>query len=249
MRLSFFVAAAAALAACMPADGGETRPADAARGQLGARPAAPAAAGAVEPGVHRLQAGGALLYVPKGYRHDRPAPLLVMLHGAGGSAEHSIALGRAHADRLGFLLLAPKSKAQSWDIISARSYGSDVRALDAALREAFAGYAVDAGRIGIGGFSDGASYALSIGLINGELFRDVVAFAPGFVAPGAASGRPRIFISHGTRDRVLPIDACSRRIVPRLESGGYEVDYREFEGGHEVPERIAREALERFARG
>ena len=63
------------------------------------------------------------------------------------------------------------------------------------------------------------------------------------MAPPSLKGRPRIFISHGIRDSVLPIDTCSRRIVPRLEKAGYEVRYHEFDGGHTVPPEIADEAV------
>ncbi len=48
---------------------------------------------------------------------------------------------------------------------------------------------------------------------------------------------------NGTRDEALPIDVCSRRIVPRLEQAGYDVTYREFNGPHTVPPQIAREAV------
>ena len=66
----------------------------------------------------------------------------------------------------------------------------------------------------------------------------------------AASAASRAsFISHGTRDRVLPIDHTSREIVPRLERGGYDVQYREFDGGHIVPPVIAREAVSWFLTG
>jgi predicted esterase len=61
-------------------------------------------------------------------------------------------------------------------------------------------------------------------------------------------GSPQIFVSHGTRDGWLPIESCSRRIVPRLEGAGYEVRYREFDGPHVVPPGIGREAAEWFAR-
>lgn len=44
-------------------------------------------------------------------------------------------------------------------------------------------------------------------------------------------------------DQILPIDQCSRVIVPRLRSMGYDVTYREFEGRHEMPPGIADEAL------
>jgi phospholipase/carboxylesterase len=119
--------------------------------------------------------------------------------------------------------------------------------VDPALGHAFSRCAVDPVRVGVGGYSDGASYALSLGLANGDLFSHVLAFSPGFLAPAGQTGAPRTFVSHGTRDGWLPIDRCSRRIVPRLQRAGYEVRYREFEGGHVVPPAIAREAAAWFA--
>jgi predicted esterase len=55
-----------------------------------------------------------------------------------------------------------------------------------------------------------------------------------------------VFVSHGTRDDVLPIDRTSRRIVPALRDDGYDVTYREFDGGHVVPPEVAREAVDRL---
>ena len=57
-------------------------------------------------------------------------------------------------------------------------------------------------------------------------------------------GRPRFFVSHGTEDAVLPIERCSRRLVPALERQGYDVTYEEFAGGHEVPLPIREQALD-----
>jgi phospholipase/carboxylesterase len=45
---------------------------------------------------------------------------------------------------------------------------------------------------------------------------------------------------------VLPIESCSRRIVPRLQGAGYDVDYREFPEGHIVPQAIVEAAIARF---
>lgn len=172
-------------------------------------------------------------------------PLALMLHGAGGCADHGIELLRPLADEAGILLVATASRGSTWDAL-AGSYGPDVMTIDAALTDVFATHAVDPAHVAIGGFSDGASYALSVGLANGDLFTHVLAFSPGFAAPPAPRGRPRIFVSHGTQDRVLPIDACSRRVVPQLERAGYEVAYREFAGPHTVPDAIAREAVKWF---
>jgi phospholipase/carboxylesterase len=105
---------------------------------------------------------------------------------------------------------------------------------------------VDAGRVAVAGFSDGASYALGLGLANGRLFRQVVAFSPGFVPPGPRTGRPPVYVSHGTDDDVLPVDRTSRDVVPALRDDGYDVTYREFAGGHWVPPEVAREAADRL---
>jgi phospholipase/carboxylesterase len=85
-----------------------------------------------------------------------------------------------------------------------------------------------------------------LGITNGDLFTRVLAFSPGFMAPAGQRGSPRVFISHGTHDGVLPIDSCSRRIVPRLERAGYDVRYREFDGGHTIAPEIALEAVNWF---
>jgi predicted esterase len=204
--------------------------------------------------VHRIavegagprRRGDALLRVPAGHDPGRPAPLAVMLHGAGGHAEHGLALLAGAADAAGLVLLAPAARGRTWDVILG-AFGPDVEAVDAALAEAFARVAVDPARLAVGGFSDGASYALSLGLGNGDLFTHVIAFAPGFAAPARRVGAPRCFVAHGTRDAVLPIGPCSRRLVPALERSGYAVTYREFDGPHTVPADVAAEAVAWFA--
>jgi phospholipase/carboxylesterase len=188
------------------------------------------------------------LYVPAGYRDETPSPLVLLLHGAGEDARDGLAQLREQADEMGLILLAPGSRGPTWDLILNRGrYGPDVAAIDRALGYAFSRCTVDPERVGVGGYSDGASYALALGLANGYLFSHVLAFSPGFLAPTGQTGSPRVFVSHGTRDGWLPIDSCSRRIVPRLQRAGYKVRYREFEGGHVVPPAIAREAASWFA--
>jgi phospholipase/carboxylesterase len=183
------------------------------------------------------------LYVSAGYRPEKPAPLVLLLHGAGEDARDGLAQLRGQANETGIILLALSSRGPTWDLILDRGrYGPDIATIDRVLEHAFSRCAVDPTRVAVGGYSDGASYALSLGLANGDLFSHVLAFSPGFLAPAGQRGSPRIFVSHGTRDGWLPIDSCSRRIVPRLERAGYEVRYREFEGGHVVPPSIARAA-------
>jgi phospholipase/carboxylesterase len=169
-------------------------------------------------------------------------PLLVWLHGAGGDARGILGLVEAEAKDAGIALLVPESRGPSWDVIRG-GLGPDVAFLDAALRHAFDAVPVDLARIAIGGFSDGASYALTLGLANGDLFGRILAFSPGFAVPPDTIGRPAIFISHGRSDEVLPIGPCSRRLVPRLQAAGYRLRYEEFDGGHIVPGWAVTEAL------
>lgn len=186
-----------------------------------------------------------LIFVPSSYREDRPAPLILMLHGAGGTARGGLAPFLNVAEVNGFLLLAPDSRLRTWDVVMG-GYGPDVELIDRALTQTFSRYAVDPTHLALEGFSDGASYALSLGLTNGDLFSHIIAFSPGFMAPAQYNGKPRIYISHGIKDQVLPIDRCSRRIVPKLRAAHYDLLYHEFPGLHNVPVDIAEQALHWF---
>jgi phospholipase/carboxylesterase len=177
---------------------------------------------------------------------DGPIPLLVFLHGAGQSGAGLLRRIGPAADRAGVAVLAPDSRGTTWDAIR-DSFGDDVAFLNRALEHVFTRLAVDPARVALGGFSDGASYAISLGLANGDLFPRIAAFSPGFVISAEPHGHPRFFVSHGTADQILPIDQCSRIIVPRLRSLGYDVTFREFEGRHEMPADIAGDALKWIA--
>jgi predicted esterase len=208
---------------------------------LGVRPG-PALSSAGRTGTVPVEdADGDLLawtFVPEpaddsGYR------LVVSLHGAGGSARQGLGLLLPVAAERGLLVVAPQSSGASWDMIHG-GFGPDVQRLDRVLTEILDRYPVR--RMFVGGFSDGASYALSLGLSNGDLFEAVLAFSPGFAAPQDRRGDPRIFVSHGVADQILPVDRCSRRLVPRLRAMGYDVTYEEFAGGHEVPGQLVQQA-------
>jgi phospholipase/carboxylesterase len=196
-------------------------------------------------GVRRKR--DAQLYVPKLVaQSETAAPFLVYLHGATGSEQQGITKLKDFSDRFGFILLSPASGEGTWDAIRGE-YGADVRMLDEALSKSFELCDVDPKQVGLCGFSDGASYALGLGLANGDLFPSLMAFSPGFVPAGfEAEGRPRVFISHGTEDQILPIETCSRVLVPKLKQHGYRVTYREFEGPHTVPRDVCEEALRWF---
>lgn len=239
--LAIFLAALA-----VPAAAGEPA------GVLTARPGAVTLGADAPRGFRRLDqqgmARGGILYVPSGYDPRQPAPLVVLLHGAGGDPRRAVDGIKRHAEAQGVIVLAPASQGVTWDLIAERRYDGDARMLDALLREVFARYAVDPARITIAGFSDGGTYALSLGVSNGDLFGRVAAFSPGFVLPFRQAGRPEISISHGSSDPVLPIAATGRRVAATLRQAGYDVRFTEFDGGHSVPPAIVADAFADAAR-
>jgi phospholipase/carboxylesterase len=203
-------------------------------------------------GLQKLSGRNGLLYIPTG--HAEPLPLLVLLHKAGGSPSEWFFGGGSYApyaDKGRFIILAPESPRPSWGT-GPKNWGYDYVAINRALEEAFARCVIDRNRLAIGGFSDGASYALSLGLANGDVFSYIIAFSPGFIVRAQARGRidtnnqvriPAVYVAHGLSDNVLPIASTSRLFVSQLRKNGYDVEFREFSGGHHVSRQVTDQAL------
>src|SRR5262252_3656472 len=253
-RRSFVLLGAASLASSMLATSCRRRwshlPND---GRIKARPKTSTAAASARPSPLGSSAIGRQIYL--GLDRDRDAilqlpnsastgalPLLLFLHGATQTAEDMFWYLNSAPDETQVAILAPNARETTWDAIT-DSFGPDVQFLNSALQRVFDMVEIDPARVAVGGFSDGASYAISLGLINGDLFSRVGAFSPGFVIDGAVEGKPSFYISHGTRDQILPIDRCGRRIAGELKSRGYEVTFREFDGRHEIPKDVMLEGL------
>lgn len=225
---------------------------------LRARPQVPPPVAAEPVGPVRL--GDGIVFVPKSYRPGQPLPVLVMLHGASQRGADMIARLAPVAEARGILIAAPDSGEYTWDMLAARRheaderwgprYGTDPARIDAFLALVFARYAVDPARVALAGFSDGATYALSLGPENRDLFSTLIAFSPGRVAPphaqGAVSGggQIRVFISHGKADRVLPLEETARATAPAFTRRGFRVELRVFEGGHTMPLEVVEGALD-----
>lgn len=174
---------------------------------------------------------------------DAPLPLLVLLHGANGSAERQLGRFNAIPSDHGVAVLAIDSRDRTWDGVMGAGYGPDVEFINLALDKVFRQVAIDPRRLTIGGFSDGASYGISLGLANGDLFPRIAAMSTGFLIPGKTAGKPKILMTHGTSDDILPIDQCGRKVAAGLRKRGYDVTLREFDGRHEIPPAIATEVF------
>jgi predicted esterase len=216
-----------------------------------------ATAAALKPGITILDGVG-LAYLPD--HVSGPAPLLLLFHGAGMKASSFLTGMRAEADRCGCAMLAVQSSNVTWDLIlslgeaqkKARGrdlpdieFGPDVDRVEQGLSQMLARAPIGRRKIIPVGFSDGASYALSLALANPMQFRSAVAIAPGFVMPAARLDRTqRLFIAHGKRDPVLPFDAARSAVVDPLQQSGFDVRFKPFEGGHYIDRPSLREGID-----
>ncbi len=188
-----------------------------------------------------------MLFVPTTYDPSTPAPFAFLLHGAGGGANELMVPISKYAESRGLVLAAVTSVDGTWDAIQGE-FGADVHNINTTLDWVFARCAVDVTRFGLMGFSDGATYAIGLGRANGDLFRRVNVYSPGFLLPVAPVGKPEFFITHGTADRVLSIETTRNVIVPQLRNAGYSVDYHEWDGGHGVSSALLEQSVDWFVR-
>ena len=250
-KMHLGLAAAAALLAAAP-----LAPAAAAGPEIAARaPATPPANAEKRSGVLNL-AGNTYAYLPKGLT-GAPAPMLLVLHGAGGQASEMLEQYRDDADKHGIVLLIPNATKGTWDMINdlkgklgaefnvTPRYGKDLKAIDDGLADLFTKVAIDPARVGVLGFSDGATYGLSIGTANPQLFRTVIAFSPGPAFLGKIDPTQRIFISHSENDKVWPY-STTRGHVARLRVKKADVMFESHDGGHTIPADVNDKAFAFF---
>lgn len=197
--------------------------------------------------------GSLIAYVPA--NAGAQPPLLVLLHGAGRRADRMIEDLAAEANERGIVLLAPTSRGATWDTVSsaeqppspdsmlasslAHRFNSsrDAIRVEAAIAALGKIVPVDRSRTVLAGFSDGATFALAMGLSRNHPFSAVIAWSPGIAIETASPARGRrVFVSHGRQDQVLSFNTDCAEIVPLVQSEGAAVSFLPFAGGHEIPQ-------------
>ena len=200
------------------------------------------------PGRHALnfpEGREAVLVVPEGLDLNAPVPLLVFFHGAGGEANkilpHVVRWARARR----FLLLAPQSMLPTWDLVIG-GHGPDLERLEIALTQVSAHFCIDPAHLAFAGFSDGGSYALSVGLSNGDVASHVIALSAGFMNTFVRHGSPKVFIAHGRSDTQLPLETSARPHAQKLLEEGVDLTLLPFDGDHVILPGVVERAVEFF---
>ena len=218
----------------------------AATARLKARPGTPSQP-PLAAGLHVLgldRARDAHLFVPTGLDPAKPAPLIVMFHGKGQPANEVLGEWKRPAARRKCLVLAPSARSHTWNVDNGPG-GPDAQFVDRALQAVFNRFAVDPAHIAAAGFSDGGTYALSIGLVNGDFFSDILAFAPIMYNAPNSVGQPKVFFSNGNKDPGAVLTNATS-MARQLRGDGYDVAFHEFNGGHWMDEDGVKRAMTRF---
>ncbi|RJX33236.1 MAG: esterase [Oxalobacter sp.] len=200
------------------------------------------------PGRHHLEVAAerdTLLVVPEGLYAHTPVPLLVLFHGASGHPSQMLHFFENYAHEHRFLLMTPQSTMVTWDL-SLAGHGPDLDRLEKALMKVATHFTLLPEKLGLAGFSDGASYALSVALSNGDWVSHAMVLSGGYMNVYKPTGKPMVFIAHSPEDEQLPIDTSGRKHAKILKDSGYDVAYHEFSGHHAIYPAVVEKAMAFF---
>ena len=181
-------------------------------------------------------------------------PLITVFHGAGRQDEMLVKACRDEPEGRQAFFFIPRSVAPTWDLITGEGR-ADLDFLEYAYDLIYRRYPIDAASQCLIGYSDGASYALSLGLSNARCFDALMVWAAGFIVldpatADAAAPKPRLYLEYGTHDELFSFDRVALPMQANLESAGYDVTFSIDEGGRHWPSgSFQREALDWYFRG
>ncbi len=196
----------------------------------------------------------AYLLTPDEIDPERRYPLVTVLHGAGRQDEQLAKGLRDAPERRQALFLIPRSLHPTWDLIAGAGR-PDLDFLEYAYDLIYRRCPVDPARQALLGYSDGASYALSVGLSNPRIFSAVMGWAAGFMlvdesASAAGDPKPRVLLEYGSHDPLFPFQQIALPMKADLEARGYALEFRVDQGGKHWPSgEFQGEALDWFFGG
>ena len=184
-----------------------------------------------------------LTIVPKG-EPKPPLPLIVVLHGYGGSPAANASRYRKVAAELGAVIAAPsalrpgpRGQGFSWTFRDEAEWWV-LRAIERVSEK----YPIDSERIVLAGFSQGANIALSVGFKYPDHFTGLLPVASHYephLMPSPTNGGPRVYLLTGALD---PAAKTFVEAHDSLAAAGLEVRLRVIpQLGHSYPVNSAKE--------
>lgn len=180
-----------------------------------------------------------LIVTPDGHDPDRPAPLIIALHGYGDRPENHPRVWGPAADDFGAILAVPQGGRQVGGGYGWTGVEEAEAVLERVLTEVDDRFLIDRSRIVLAGFSQGAFLAMALGVRHPELLTGVIpmagAYVPEIDAPPPAEGHePRYYFIAGSQDRAV---TDMRRAAKDFRAAGYTATLRILPGiGHASPD-------------
>jgi phospholipase/carboxylesterase len=195
------------------------------------------------------------VHLPDNYDSTRSYPLVIGLHGFGSNNDQFITLWKRFgnpdliyaAPQAPYALFPGKEIGYSW---------AGAQPVDKIARELSENYIAEVARsltkqykttgTYLFGFSQGAAYTYTTGIKNPDLFKGLICFGgwldTSWLTPAKikAAKNLKVFIGHGKQDRMVEYQAgiTSRDI---LKADGFKVTFKDFAGGHAVPEEVLKQ--------
>jgi len=176
---------------------------------------------------------------------DADAPVLLLLHGTGGSPDDLLGLGRELSPKSALLAPAgPVSEhgAPRWfrrlaegvfdyeDVVTRTGQLADFVGMASET------YGLAGRRLVAVGFSNGANIAAALTLLRPDVVREAALFAsmmPLPAPPALDLAGTRVFLSNGERDAMAPLDS-NDQLVASLRDHSAEVTAHRHPGGHQI---------------
>jgi phospholipase/carboxylesterase len=199
-----------------------------------------------------------LIKLPQKFDSSRKYPLLIGLHGNGGNPEQMLAAMNNALKKEPLILAVPQGAYPNFPQLRGQHFSWEIQTqnkelwkigdplsianLNEVVQVLKGKYPIS--EVYILGFSQGAAYALLSGFKYPELVAGIISIGGIFPETDTefsmlqekeiANGKKfRIFIAQGNHDPMIPV-GTGAKTTEKLKKYGYEVEYQEYEGGHEI---------------
>jgi phospholipase/carboxylesterase len=192
-----------------------------------------------------------VLQTPSGKSETEPMPLVIIMHGRGADANDLADIAPMIDGPRGYRFLFPNAP-KAWEAAPGMTFGytwfeglpPDPKSIEASrkivlqfLDAALKRYPTPAGKVVLGGFSQGALMALDAGLRTTQPVAGIVSMSGALFEQNppdvTAKKEVPILIVHGTADEMINVN-MARRARRVLEGLGLNVEYHEFPMGHQL---------------
>jgi polyhydroxybutyrate depolymerase len=197
------------------------------------------------------------IHLPPGFRKDKPAPLVIALHGGGGRGSlldrNTGGTLSAAADKRGVVLVFPDGIDRKWcdgrsETLKRGKIYDDVGFISGIIDEMVKNYGIDRKRVYVTGISNGGFMSIRLAM---DLSEKIAAAAPvaAQISKAIEKKRPKlpvsIMIINGTKDPIVPFNGGHIRLFRLGRSRGEILStaasieiFRSYNGCGKTPEII-----------